>query len=117
MTLTDTLQPVLEKKFPAALVAAFLLQSAGAIYWAGSAANRIAVLEQTAQHNQTTIDRVAEQMLMPRSWVVTQILREWAERRSSEIHELEQSWNGSYREELGRHGLEAPLNDAQPQQA
>ena len=54
------------------------------------------------------IDRVAEQMLMPRSWVVTQILREWAERRSTEIHELEQSWNGSYREELGRHGLEAP---------
>ena len=60
------------------------------------------------------IDRVAEQMLMPRSWVVTQILREWAERRSSEIHELEQSWNGSYREELGRVGLEAPCEDCQP---
>lgn len=60
------------------------------------------------------IDRVAEQMLMPRSWVVTQILREWAERRSSEIHELEQSWNGSYREELGRHGLEGPCEDCQP---
>jgi len=59
MTITDTLQPVLEKKFPAALVAAFLLQSAGAIYWAGSASNRIAVLEQTQQRNQTTIDRVA----------------------------------------------------------
>ena len=59
MTLTDTLQPVLEKTFPAALVAAFLLQSAGAIYWAGSAANRIAVLEQTQARNQTTIDRVA----------------------------------------------------------
>ena len=28
MTLTDTLQPVLEKTFPAALVASFLLQSA-----------------------------------------------------------------------------------------
>jgi hypothetical protein len=60
------------------------------------------------------IDRVAEQMLMPRSWVVTQILREWAERRSSEIHELEQSWNGSYREELGRHGLEGPCEDCRP---
>ena len=59
MTITDTLQPVLEKKVPAALVAAFLLQSAGAIYWAGSAANRIAVLEQTQTRNQTTIDRVA----------------------------------------------------------
>jgi hypothetical protein len=47
------------------------------------------------------IDRVADQMLMPRSWVVTQILREWAERRSTEIGGLEQSWNGSYREQLG----------------
>ena len=60
------------------------------------------------------IDRVAEQMLMPRSWVVTQILREWAERRSTEIHELEQSWNGSYREELGKQGLEIPCEDCQP---
>jgi predicted transcriptional regulator len=49
------------------------------------------------------VDRVADQMLMPRSWVVTQILREWAERRTAEIHELEQSWNGSCREELGEH--------------
>jgi len=68
-------------------------------------------LERTAVD---AIDRVAEQMLMPRSWVVTQILREWAERRSMEIHELEQSWNGSYREELGRHGLEGPCEDCRP---
>ena len=47
------------------------------------------------------VDRVADQMLMPRSWVVTQILREWAERRSTEVGALEQSWNGSYREQLG----------------
>ena len=47
------------------------------------------------------IDRVAEQMLMPRSWVVAQILREWSERRSAEIHALEESWNGSYREVAG----------------
>ena len=60
------------------------------------------------------IDRVAEQMLMPRSWVVTQILREWAERRSAEIHELEESWNGSYREELGRQGLDGPCEDCKP---
>ena len=51
------------------------------------------------------IDRVAEQMLMPRSWVVTQILKEWYERRMS----LEvpppggQSWDDSIREILGRH--------------
>jgi predicted transcriptional regulator len=60
------------------------------------------------------VDRVAEQMLMPRSWVVTQILREWAERRSAEIHELEESWNGSYREELGRQGLDGPCEDCKP---
>ena len=47
------------------------------------------------------IDRVADLMLMPRSWVVSQILREWSENRSAEINELEQSWNGSYREEAG----------------
>jgi hypothetical protein len=47
------------------------------------------------------IDRVAEQMLMPRSWVVAQILREWSERRSAEIHALEESWNGSFREVAG----------------
>lgn len=52
------------------------------------------------------IDRVAEQMLMPRSWVVTQILREWVEHRDTEINELEESWNGSYREVLGQHGLD-----------
>jgi hypothetical protein len=53
------------------------------------------------------IDRVADQMLMPRSWVVCQILREWAERRSTEINALESSWNGSYREELGRLNIDA----------
>jgi uncharacterized coiled-coil protein SlyX len=59
VTITEHLQPVLDKKFPAALVAAFLLQSAGAIYWAGSAAERIAVLERTVAHDQAAIDRVA----------------------------------------------------------
>ena len=53
-----------------------------------------------------SIDRVADQMLMPRSWVVSQILREWSERRSVEIHALEESWNGSYREHLGESGLD-----------
>lgn len=52
------------------------------------------------------IDRVADQMLMPRSWVVSQIVREWVERRTSECGELEQSWNDSYREVIGRLGLE-----------
>ena len=59
MTLTETLQPVLEKKFPAALVAAFLLQTAGALFWAGSAAERITTLERTVAREQAAIERVA----------------------------------------------------------
>ena len=61
----------------------------------------LTVYGQADRPTTAAIDRVADQMLMPRSWVVTQILREWAERRTTEIHELEQSWNGSVREELG----------------
>ena len=60
------------------------------------------------------IDRLADQMLMPRSWVVSQILREWSERRTLEIHELEESWNGSIREELGQHALDGPCEDCRP---
>jgi hypothetical protein len=56
------------------------------------------------------LDRIADQMLMPRSWVVSQILKEWAERRSIEVHALEVSWNESTREELARHGLETPVD-------
>jgi predicted transcriptional regulator len=62
----------------------------------------------------TEIDQVADQMLMPRSWVVTQILREWSERRTIELHELEESWNGSYREEAGEKALEGPCEDCRP---
>jgi uncharacterized coiled-coil protein SlyX len=59
MTLTETLQPVLDKRLPAALVAAFLLQTAGALFWAGSAAERITVLERTLASDQGAIERVA----------------------------------------------------------
>jgi hypothetical protein len=61
MTLTEHLQPMLEhtKRLPAALVAAFLFQIAGVVYWAGAASERIAVLERTAAQNQTAIERVA----------------------------------------------------------
>ena len=58
MTLVEHLQPVLEKRFPAALVAAFLLQTAGALFWAGSAAERITVLERTLARDQAAIERV-----------------------------------------------------------
>ena len=59
MTLTDSLQPVLDKRLPAALVAAFLLQTAGALFWADSAAERIANLERTLAADQAAIARVA----------------------------------------------------------
>jgi hypothetical protein len=59
MTLTDYLHPAVEKKLPAALVAAFLLQTAGALFWAGSAAERIADLERAQAREQSAIERVA----------------------------------------------------------
>jgi hypothetical protein len=48
-----------DKKLPAALVAAFLLQTAGALFWAGSAAERIASLERTQANGQAAIEKVA----------------------------------------------------------
>ena len=59
MTLTDHLQPLLDKRFPAALVAAFLLQLAGALFWAGGASQRIAELEQTVASDRAAVARVA----------------------------------------------------------
>ena len=59
MTLTEIVQPVLDRKLPAALVAAILLQTAGALFWAGSAAERIATLERSAAADQAAIARVA----------------------------------------------------------
>ena len=59
MTLTDHIQPLLDKRLPAALVAAFLLQTAGALFWAGQAAERITVLERTVANDQGAIERVA----------------------------------------------------------
>jgi len=59
MTIVDTFRPVPEKRFPAALVAAFLLQTAGALFWAGSAAERIADLERTVASDQAAIQKVA----------------------------------------------------------
>lgn len=56
MTEPENLKP---QRIPAALVAAFLLQTAGALFWAGSAAERIAVLERTLSADQAAIARVA----------------------------------------------------------
>jgi hypothetical protein len=60
------------------------------------------------------VDQVTEQMLRPRSWVVAQIIREWAERRSIEIQELEESWNGSIREQVGQKAFDAICDDCKP---
>jgi hypothetical protein len=59
LTLTEMVQPVLDKKLPAALVVAFLLQTAGALFWAGSAAERIATLERNDAADQNAVARVA----------------------------------------------------------
>jgi phage shock protein A len=60
MTVIDAFRPSTpEKRFPAALVAAFLLQTAGALFWAGSAAERIADLERTVASDQAAIQKVA----------------------------------------------------------
>jgi hypothetical protein len=64
MTVIDTFRPssnggAPEKRIPAALVAAFLLQTAGALFWAGSAAERIAGLERIVATDQAAIEKVA----------------------------------------------------------
>ena len=58
MTIADLRMPA-EKRLPAALVAAFLWQTAGALFWAGSAAERIADLERTLHTDQAAIEKVA----------------------------------------------------------
>ena len=57
--ITEHIQPMLDRKFPAALVAAFFIQTAGALFWAGSAAERITVLESRVADNQSAIGQVA----------------------------------------------------------
>jgi len=59
MSVAEFIRPAPEKRLPAALVAAFLLQTAGALFWAGSAAERIATLEQTVRQDQAAIEKVA----------------------------------------------------------
>lgn len=57
--ITERIPLPLDKRIPAALVAAFLLQTAGALFWAGSAAERISVLERTVAQDQSAIEQVA----------------------------------------------------------
>ncbi len=59
MTLTENISTAFDRKLPTAFIAAIVLQTAGALFWAGSAAERITVLEKTAANNQAAIERVA----------------------------------------------------------
>jgi hypothetical protein len=84
--------------------------AAAAAAAAPTRADTITVYGHIDRPTSDALDRLADQMLMPRSWVVSQILKEWAERRSTELHALEDSWNGSAREELARHGVDHPVD-------
>jgi type II secretory pathway component PulM len=59
MSIAELDRPAPDRKFPAALVAAFLLQTAGALFWAGSAAERIATLERTVASDRAAVAQVA----------------------------------------------------------
>lgn len=59
MSIAEFIRPAPEKRIPAALVAAFLLQTAGALFWAGSAAERIATLERTVAADRAAVAQVA----------------------------------------------------------
>lgn len=59
MSLTSWTQPLADKRLPAAVLTAFAVQTAGALFWAGSAAERISDLERTLAKDQAAIERVA----------------------------------------------------------
>ena len=48
----------LDRRIPVALVFAFVLQTGGALFWAGSAAQRISEVERQTQANATAAERV-----------------------------------------------------------
>lgn len=47
-----------ERRIPLALIFGFILQTGGALFWAGSAAERIARVELAADENARVIERV-----------------------------------------------------------
>jgi len=48
----------LDRRIPVALVFAFVLQTGGALFWAGSAAQRILEVERQTQVNSSAVERV-----------------------------------------------------------
>jgi hypothetical protein len=59
MSLADHMQSLSDRKLPVALLGAFAIQTAGALFWAGSAAERITVLEHIVAEDQSATARVA----------------------------------------------------------
>jgi len=57
-TMTTAHRFRLDRRVPVALLFAFLLQTGGALFWAGSAAQRIVAVEQSSQANAGAIERV-----------------------------------------------------------
>jgi hypothetical protein len=57
-TMTDRRWFEIERKIPLALVFGFILQTGGALFWAGAAAERIARVEQMSSENARVIERV-----------------------------------------------------------
>lgn len=55
------------------------------------------VYGRASQATVDALDQVADQGLLSRSAVITQILETWATRRAAEIRELERTWNAEDR--------------------
>lgn len=47
-----------ERRIPVALVVGFLLQTGGALFWAGTAAQRISEIERETHANENAVERV-----------------------------------------------------------
>jgi cell division protein FtsB len=47
-----------ERRVPMALIFGFLLQTGGALFWAGSAAQRISEIERETRANENAVERV-----------------------------------------------------------
>ena len=56
--ITEHIEPTATKRVPAALVAAFLFQTAGALFWAGMIAERIGEVQRVTQANSAAVERV-----------------------------------------------------------
>jgi len=56
---TEPIHPLETRRLLVALVATFLLPVTGGLFWAGSAANRIAQLEHTVASDQAAVEQVA----------------------------------------------------------